>query len=95
MILRLHLNQMVLQSGEYELSLRQRQPDGPGRIRVNRRTPANLVNAGGPICPDQLHHHPSLHPAPRFADQANRSTPRFWTVSGQVRQLRRLIEADP
>jgi hypothetical protein len=81
MILRLCLNEMVLQSSEHELSLRQRQPDGPGRILVNRRAAANLVNADGPIRPGHLHHDPPLHPTPRFPDQADRSTPRFWTVS--------------
>jgi hypothetical protein len=81
MIFRLCLNEMVLQSGEHELSLGQRQPDGPGRILVNGRAAANLVNADGPIRAGHLHHDPPLHPAPRFPDQANRSTPRFWTVS--------------
>ena len=81
MILRLCLNQMVLQSSEHELSLRQRQPDGPGRILINRRAAANLVNADGPIRPGHLHHDPPLHPVPRLPDQADRSTPRFWTVS--------------
>jgi hypothetical protein len=70
MILRLSLNEMVLQSGEHELSLRQRQPDGPGRILVNRRAAANLVNADGPIRAGHLHHDPPLHPVPRFPDQA-------------------------
>ena len=60
MILRLCLNQMVLQSSEHELSLRQRQPDGPGRILVNRCAAANLVNADGPIRPGHLHHDPPL-----------------------------------
>src|SRR5271168_252932 len=84
MILRLCLNQMVLQSSEHELSLRQRQPDGPGRILINRRAAANLVNADGPIRPGHLHHDPPLHPVPRLPDQADRSTPRFWTVSVQL-----------
>jgi hypothetical protein len=43
MILRLCLNEMVLQSSEHELSIRQRQSAGPGRILVNRRTATNLV----------------------------------------------------
>ena len=81
MILRLCLNQMVLQSSEHELSLRQRQPDGLGRILINRRAAANLVNADGSIRPDHLHHDPPLHPVPWLPDQADRSTPRFWTVS--------------
>jgi hypothetical protein len=81
MILRLCLNEMMLQFGEHELSLRQRQPDGPRRILVNSRTAANLVSADGPIRPGYLHHDPPLHPAPRFADKADRSTSRFWTVS--------------
>src|SRR5271156_3675709 len=85
MILRLCLDQMVLQSGEHELSLRQRQSDGPGRILVTRRAAANLVNADGPISPGHLHHDPPLHPAPRLPDQADRSTPRFWTGSVQLR----------
>ena len=81
MILRLCLNEMVLQSSEHELSLRLRQPNGPRRILVNRRAAANLVNVDGPIRPDHLHHDAPLHPAPRFPDQADRSTPMFWTVS--------------
>ena len=81
MILRRCLNEMVLQSSEHELSLSQRQPDRPGRILVNRRTAANLMGADGSIRPGHLHHDPPLHPAPRFPDQADRSTPRFWTVS--------------
>jgi hypothetical protein len=48
MILRLSLNEMVLQSSEHELSFCQRQPDGPGRIVVDRRAASNLVNADGP-----------------------------------------------
>jgi hypothetical protein len=64
MIVCLSLNEMVLQSGEHQLSLRQRQPDGPGRILVNRRAAADLMNADGPICPGHLHHDPPLHPAP-------------------------------
>ena len=43
MILRLCLNEMVLQSSEHELSIRQRQSDGPRGILVNRRTATNLV----------------------------------------------------
>jgi hypothetical protein len=39
------------------------------------------VNADGPIRPGHLHHDPPLHPAPRFPDLADRSTPTFWTVS--------------
>ena len=70
MILRVCLNEMVLQSSEHELSLRQRQPDGPGRILVNRRAPANRVNADGPIRTGHLHHDPPLYPAPRCTDQA-------------------------
>ena len=58
MILRLCLNEMVLQSSEHELSLRQRQPDGTGRILVNRRAAADLVNADGPIRPGHVHHDP-------------------------------------
>jgi hypothetical protein len=84
MILRLCLNEMVLQSNEHELSFRQRQPDGPGRILVNCRAAANLVNMDGPIRPAHLHHDPPLHPAPRFPDQADHSTPRFWTVSARL-----------
>ena len=81
MILRLRLNEMVLQSGEHQLSLRQRQPHSPGRILVNRRAATDLVNADGPIRHGHLHHDPPLHPAPRHSDQADPSTPRFWTVS--------------
>ena len=84
MILRLCLNEMVLQSSEHELALRQRQSDGPGRILVNRRAAADLVNADGPIRPGHLHHDPPLHPAPRFPDEADRSTPTFWTVSDGI-----------
>ena len=84
MILRLCLNEMVLQSSEHELSLRQRQSDGAGRILVNRRAAANLVNVDGPIRPGHLHHDPPLHPVPRLPDQADRSTPRFWTVSSTI-----------
>jgi hypothetical protein len=69
--------QMVLQSSEHELSLRQRQPDGPGRILVNRRAAANLMNVDGPIRPDHVHHDAPLHPTPRFPDRADRSTSRF------------------
>jgi hypothetical protein len=87
MILRLCLNEMVLQSSEHELSLRQRQPDGPGRILVDCRAAANLVNVDGPIRPDHLHHDPPLHPAPRFPHQADRSTPTFWTVSPSLAAL--------
>ena len=65
MIVRLCLNEMVLQSGEHQLSLCQRQPDGPGRILVNPRAAADLVNADGPIRPGHLHHDPPLHPTPR------------------------------
>jgi hypothetical protein len=83
MILRLGLNKMVLQSSEHELSLRQREPNGSRRIFVNRRAATNLVNADGPIRPDYLHDDPPLHPAPRFPDQADRSTPTFWTVSSR------------
>jgi hypothetical protein len=83
MILRLCLNEMVQQSSEHELSLRQCQPDGPGRILVNRRSAANLMSADGPIRPAHLHH-PPPHPAPRFPDQADHSTPRFWTVSNAL-----------
>jgi hypothetical protein len=61
--------------------LRQRQPDGSGRIFPNRRAAANLMSADGPIRPSHLHHDPQLHPAPGSPDQADRSTPRFWTVS--------------
>ena len=81
MILRLCLNEVMLRSGEHELSLLQRQPDGPGRIFLDRRPTANLVNADGPTRPGHLHHHPPLHPDPRFPDEADRSTPSFWTVS--------------
>jgi hypothetical protein len=49
MILRLCLNEMVLQSSEHEPSP-QRQPDSPRRILVNRRA-ANLVNMDGPSAP--------------------------------------------
>jgi hypothetical protein len=87
MILRLCLNEIVLQSSEHELSLRQRQPDGPGRILVDCRAAANLVNVDGPIRPDDLHHDPPLHPAPRFPHQADRSTPTFWTVSPSLGAL--------
>ena len=83
MFLRLRLNEMVLQPSEHELSLRQPQPDGPGRILVNRRAAANLVNADDPIRPDHLHHDPPLHSVPRFPDHLDRTTPRFWTVSLQ------------
>jgi hypothetical protein len=65
MILRLCLNEMVLKSGEHQLSLCQRQPDGPGRILVNPRAAADHVNADGPIGPGHLHHDPPLHPTPR------------------------------
>jgi hypothetical protein len=81
MILRLCLNEMVLQSSEHDLSFRQRQPDCPGRIFVNRRAATNLMNADDPIRPDHLHHDPPLHPAHRFLEKADRSTPTFWTVS--------------
>jgi hypothetical protein len=81
MIVCLSLNEMVLQSGEHQLSLRQRQPDGPGRILVNRRAAADLMNADGSICPGHLHHDPPLHPAPRFSGPADPTTPRLWTVS--------------
>jgi hypothetical protein len=81
MILRLCLNEMVLQPSEHELSLRQRQPDGPGRILVNHHAAANLVNVDGPIRPDHLHRDAPLHPTPRFPDQADGSTPRFWKAS--------------
>jgi hypothetical protein len=94
MIFRLCLNEMVLQSGENELSLRQRPPDGPGRILVNRRAAANLVNAGGPIRTGHLHHDPPLHPVPRFPDQADRSTPRFWTVSLSDKQRQARTKAN-
>jgi hypothetical protein len=83
MILRLCLNEIVLQSSEHELSLRQRQPDGPGRILGNCRAADYLVNMDGPIRPDHLHHDSPLHPAPRFPHQADRSTPTFWTVSAR------------
>jgi IstB-like ATP binding protein len=75
MILRLCLNEMVLQSSKHELSLRQRQTDGPRGILVNRRAATNLVSEDGPIRPGHLRHDPPLHPAPRFADQADRSAP--------------------
>jgi hypothetical protein len=39
------------------------------------------VNKDGSIRPGHLHHDPPLHPVPRLPDQADRSTPRFWTVS--------------
>jgi hypothetical protein len=95
MILRRCLNEMVLQSSEHELSLSQRQPDGPGQILVNRRAAANLMSADGSINRDHLHHDPPLRAAPRFPDRQDRSTPRSWTVSsiralwsGAVRQLK-------
>ena len=87
MILRLCLNEVALQSSEHELSLRQGEPDGPGRILVNRRAAANLVNADGPIRPGHFHHHPPLHPASRLSHQADRSTPRFWTVSVRLPRI--------
>ena len=88
MILRLCLNEMVLQSGERQLSLCRRQPDGPGRILVNPRAAADLVNADGPIRPGHLHHDPPLHPAPRSPTPADASTPRFWTVSIAIGRFR-------
>jgi hypothetical protein len=53
------------------------------------------VNMDGPIRPDHLHHDPPLHPAPRFPDQADRSTPRFWTVSPQDSERRGGRESVP
>jgi hypothetical protein len=64
MIVRLCLNEMVLQSGEHQLPLCQRQPDAPGRIFVNPRAAADLVNTDGPIRPGHLHHDPPFHPTP-------------------------------
>jgi hypothetical protein len=94
MILHLCLNEMVLQSSEHELSLRQRQPDGPARLFVTRRAAANLVSAHGPIRPGHLQHDPPLHP-PRFPDKADPSTPRFWTVSrGVPEQMARRPSAE-
>ena len=81
MILRLSLNEIALQSSEHELSLRQRQPDGPRRGPVNRRAATNLVIADSPIRPGHLHHDPPLLSAPPIPDQADRITPTFWTVS--------------
>ncbi len=52
---------------------------GLGRVRLQR-----VADVSTDIRPDHLHHDAPLHPAPRFPDQADRSTPRFWTVSGDV-----------
>jgi hypothetical protein len=81
MILRLGLNEVVLQSGEHELSLRQGQSDGPGRIFVDRRAATNLMSTDGSIRPDHLKNDPPLHPVPRFPSRADSSTPTYWTVS--------------
>src|ERR1700722_11040900 len=72
MILRLFLNEMVPRSSGHELSRRKPQPDGSGRILVDGRAAANLVNADGALRPGHLQHDPPLHPT-RFSDQDERS----------------------
>jgi hypothetical protein len=82
MILRLRLNKMDLQSRKHPLSLRRRQPDHPRRVFAPRGAPADLMNANGPVRPNQFQHDPPFHPAlPVTATGPSHSTPRFWTVS--------------
>jgi hypothetical protein len=71
----------AVHNAKLTVPLRQRQPDGSGRIFPNRRAAANLMCADGPIRPSHLHHDPQLYPAPGSPDQADRCTPKFWTVS--------------
>ena len=58
----------------------------PHREHLHR---VSLVNADGAIRAGHLLHDPPLPPAPRFPDQANRSPPRFWTVSTPARKHKR------
>ena len=74
---------MALQSGERPFSIRQCQPDRPGRAfgRVGAAH-ADLMRVNRAIAPGQLHHHPPFHPAlPPGSFRESLTTPRFWTVS--------------
>jgi hypothetical protein len=82
MIRHLRLNKMDLQSRKRPLALRQCQSDRPRRVFARRGAAANLMNADGPIRPDQFQHDTPLHPAlPVTPTGLSRSTPMFWTVS--------------
>jgi len=73
MILRLCLNQMVLHGRKHQLSLCQCQSDHPRRVFGHSGAPADLMNASGPIRPDQLQNNAPLHPAlPGSHHQASR-----------------------
>jgi hypothetical protein len=81
MIFRLRLNKMVLHRRKHMLALCQRQPDHPWRVFGHRGAAADLMNADGPVRPDQLQHDPPLHPELPVTPEPPHGTPRFWTVS--------------
>jgi hypothetical protein len=64
-VLHLRLNKVVLQSREYSLSVRQRQPDRRNRAFSRVATAgADFVRAHGAVARGQLHHDVPLHSIP-------------------------------
>lgn len=82
MIPRLCLGKMVLHGREHPFSLRHRQPDHPRSVFGHCGATADLMNADGPIRPEQLQHNPPLLSELPVPASGPPNTPRFGILVG-------------